>query len=116
MKEYTSLVNSIFSYRVPFELKIAKRYPGASFANFDVHSLLVEIYNNPSKYLTSPANVQGQYYLCDVATGSKCTTSKLSLDHFMWYDELHPSERTDQVIAKEFEKVVQGKSGYATYW
>lgn len=34
----------------------------------------------------------------------------------MWYDELHPSERTDQVIAKEFAKVVKGLSSYATYW
>ncbi|KAH7385049.1 carbohydrate esterase family 16 protein [Cadophora sp. MPI-SDFR-AT-0126] len=116
MKEYTNLVNSIFDYRAPFEIKIAKRYPGASIAVFDVHSLMTDIYNNPTKYLSSPANVEGQYYLCDVATGSKCTTSSLSLDHYMWFDELHPSERTDQVIAKEFEKVVKGKSTYATYW
>ncbi|KAH7312882.1 GDSL lipase/esterase [Rhexocercosporidium sp. MPI-PUGE-AT-0058] len=116
IKEYTSLVNSIFNYRTPFEVKLAKRYPGASFAVFDVHSLLTEIYNNPTNYLSSPANVQGQYYLCDVATGSKCTSSSLSLDHYMWYDELHPSERVDQVIAKEFAKVVKGSSNYATYW
>lgn len=116
MKEYTSLVNSIFNYRTPFEVKVANRYPGASFAVFDVHSLLTDIYNNPTKYLSSPPNVQGQYYLCDIATGSKCTKSSLSLDHFMWYDELHPSERTDQVIAKEFAKVVKGLSSYATYW
>ncbi|KAL2060899.1 hypothetical protein VTL71DRAFT_8951 [Oculimacula yallundae] len=118
MKEYTNLVNSIFKYRTPFEVKLAKRYPGASFAVFDVHSLLTEIYYNPTKYLSSPANVEGQYYLCVATTGgtNNCTTSSLSLDHFMWYDELHPSERVDQVIAKEFAKVVKGSSTYATYW
>ncbi|KAL5331013.1 hypothetical protein ACEPPN_000540 [Leptodophora sp. 'Broadleaf-Isolate-01'] len=116
MKEYTYLVNSVSSYRTPYELLIAKRYPGASFAVFDVHSLITGIYNNPSKYLASPANVTGQYYVCDVATGSKCTSSSLSLDHYLWYDELHPSEKTDQVIAKEFAKVVNGSSTLATYW
>ncbi|KAH9205281.1 acetyl esterase [Leptodontidium sp. 2 PMI_412] len=110
MKEYTYPVNSVFSYRTPYELLIAKRYPGASFAVFDVHSLITDIYNNPSKYLASPANVTGQYYVCDVATGSKCTSSSLSLDHYLWYDELHPSEKTDQIIAKEFAKVVNGSN------
>jgi len=116
MKEYTSLVNSIFDYRTPFEVEIANRYRGASFAVFDVNSLLTDVYNNPSAYLTSPANVTGQYHKCDVATGSVCVDSSVSLDHYMWYDELHPSEKTDQAIAKEFVKVVKGSSTYATYW
>ncbi|KAH6714778.1 carbohydrate esterase family 16 protein [Leptodontidium sp. MPI-SDFR-AT-0119] len=110
MKEYTYPANSVFSYRTPYELLIAKRYPGASFAVFDVHSLITDIYNNPSDYLASLANVTRQYYVCDVATGSKCTSSSLSLDHYLWYDELHPSEKTDQVIAKEFAKVVNGSN------
>ena len=115
IKEYTSLANKLFSYRTPFEVQIAKRYPGAKFAIFDTNSLITDIYNNPTQYLTSPANVTGQYYLCDV-TQTKCETSSLSLDHFLWYDELHPSERADQIIAKEFIEVVGGKSKYATYW
>ncbi len=78
--------------------------------------MITDIYNNPSKYLASPANVTGQYYQCDVATGGNCTTSSLGLDHFLWYDELHPTEKADQVIAEEFVKVVKGSSTYATYW
>jgi len=115
MKEYTMLVNSIFNYRTPYEVLIAKRYPGASFAVYDVHSLLTDIYNHPSQYLTTPANVTAPYYLCAVS-GNNCTTSSLSLDHFMWYDELHPSEQTDKAIAREFANVVKGGSKYATYW
>lgn len=115
VKEYTKLVNDIFDYRTPFELLIARRYPGASFAVFDVNTLITDIYNHPQNYLSSPANVTGQYNLCDV-TGANCVKQKRSLDHFLWYDELHPSERTDEVIAHEFVNVVAGKSKYATYW
>lgn len=115
MKEYNFLVNSIFEYRTPYELLIAKRYPDASFAVFDIHSLITDMYNNPSAYFASPANVTGQYYLCTVAGVCGPTTS-LSADHFLWYDELHPSEASDKAIAKEFVKVVQGSSKYAAYW
>jgi phospholipase/lecithinase/hemolysin len=117
MKQYTNLVNSIFAYRTPHERLVAKRYPGASIALFDTHSLITDIYNRPEQYLASPANVTGQYYLCDVATGSTCASQPgTSLNQFLWYDELHPGERTDEVIAKEFVKVVKGESQYATYW
>jgi phospholipase/lecithinase/hemolysin len=115
MKEYTSLVNALFTYRTPYELLIAKRYPGASFAVYDVHSLMTDIYNHPSQYLSTPANVQDSYSLCALS-GANCTTSSLGLDHFMWYDELHPSEQTDKAIAREFVNVVKGVSSYAKYW
>ncbi len=115
IKEYTQLVNTVFKYRTPFEVKLSNRYPGANFAIFDVHSLITDIYNNPSKYLTSPPNVTGQYHTCD-ATGANCVSSSVSLDHFLWYDELHPSQKTDEAIAKEFVSVVEGNSKYATYW
>jgi hypothetical protein len=39
-----------------------------------------------------------------------------AVDNFMWFGELHPSERADQIIAQEFAKVVEGSSAYATYW
>jgi len=118
MHEYNQLVNTVFDYRVPFELLVNQRYPHASIAVFDTHSLISDIYYNPTKYLTSPANVTGQYYLCDVATGSICAPTKpgTTLNQFLWYDELHPTQRTDQIIAQEFAKVVKGTSYYASYW
>lgn len=110
-------MNSVFDYRTPYELLIRRRYPGASIAIFDVHSLITDIYNNPSRYLASPANVTAPYYLCDAATGTICTAqTEIGLDHFLWYDELHPSQQTDKTIAAEFAKVVKGNSKYATYW
>ncbi|RDW91894.1 carbohydrate esterase family 16 protein [Coleophoma crateriformis] len=110
MKEYTQLVNTIFDYRVPFELKIAKRYPGAKMAIFDINSLMTDMFNNPSQYFTAPANVTGTY------TGCGKSSCPYSLDHFMWYDDLHPSQRSDEIIAIEFAKVVDGSSTYAVYW
>lgn len=115
MKQYTKLANSIFSYRTPFEVTLAKRYPGASFAVFDANKLITDIYNNPEKYLSSPANVTGVYDLCD-PLGGPCVKSTLGLDHYLFYDELHPSEGADKVIAKEFVNVVKGTSKYAAYW
>jgi phospholipase/lecithinase/hemolysin len=116
MREYTKLVNDIFAYRTPFELLIAKRYPGASMAIFDVNSFMTYIIENPAGYLDAPWNVTGQYYLCDVA-GIPCTSqSEIGLSHFFWYDELHPSQQTDKAIAKEFINVIKGTSKYTTYW
>lgn len=110
-------MNSIFDVRSPYELLIKKRYPGASIAVFDTNSLITDIYNNPTQYLTSPANVTGQFYHCDPATGGDCVTQEGKvISQFLWYDELHPTERTDQIIAKEFASVVKGTSKYATYW
>lgn len=115
MKEYTELVNDVFSFRTPFELLVAKRYPGASFAIYDVHSLLTFIYNNPTQFFQSPANVTGAFHECD-ATGANCVDNPLGIGHFMWFDDLHPSVPTDVAIANEFVRVVQGKSEYASYW
>ena len=116
MKEYADLVNDIYAYRTPYELLVAKRYPDAKIAVMDMNSLLSEIYYNPTPYLASPANVTSPYYLCDVATGTNCTSASPSPDHFFWYDELHPSQQVDKAIAKEFINVVKGSSKYATYW
>lgn len=87
-------------------------------AIFDVNSLMTDIYYNPTEYgIASPANVTGTYILCNVNGTEECPkTTDLSLDHFMWYDELHPSQTTDEIIAREFAKVVNGSSEYATYW
>jgi hypothetical protein len=32
------------------------------------------------------------------------------------YDELHPSEQTDRIIAKNFVDILDGSSKYATYY
>ncbi|KAK8109721.1 acetyl esterase [Apiospora kogelbergensis] len=115
--EYTTNVNTMFDYGAPFQLLVNKtrRWPETSFTVFNVHQLMLDIYNEPEKYLDAPANATGYYHHCDV-DNKDCANSQNSLSSFMWYDELHPSERTDEIIGKEFVRVVRGNSSYATYW
>jgi phospholipase/lecithinase/hemolysin len=96
MFEYSTSVNTLFDYGVPFELIIKKRWPGAAFTVFDVHKLLTDIYDNGSKYLTAPANVTGYYRHCQATDNSKCVNSAQPMSSFMWYDELHPSSRSGE--------------------
>lgn len=84
MKEYSTTVNTVFNYRVPFELKLANRYPGAHFAIFDVHSLITDIYNHPAKFLngTGTLYVDKGYQYCP--PGGECVNSEESMDNFLW--------------------------------
>ncbi|OTB15746.1 carbohydrate esterase family 16 protein [Daldinia sp. EC12] len=112
MLEYTTSVNTIFSYGAPFQLLVEARWPGASFTIFNIHQLFLDIYSNPSEYFDTPANTNEPYYGCSITgSGSKnCTASEHSLSSFLWYDELHPSWKTDEVIAEEFLKLLNGTS------
>ncbi|KAF2836013.1 carbohydrate esterase family 16 protein [Patellaria atrata CBS 101060] len=114
IKEYVALVNDNYKYRTPYETKVKRRYPGAHFAVFDTYDLLSDIYYNPTRYLngTGPPNVQGYQNHC---VNNTCTPQG-DPDAYLWYDELHPSEQTDRIIAKNFVDVVNGRSKWATYW
>lgn len=82
MFEYSTSVNTMIDYGVPFQLLVKKRWPGATFGVFDVHSLMLDIHADPSKYLDAPAHVIGSYRTCD---NSGCADSKDPLSSFMWY-------------------------------
>ncbi|KAI9149051.1 Acetylesterase [Paramyrothecium foliicola] len=112
MRQYIDLINEVYNYKTLYEVIVAKRYRGSSFALFDTHSLMTDIWHNPSAYLngTVPLNVKGSIVQC----GPSCNAPDVR-DSFMWYDELHPSEQTDRVVAREFIDVVAGKSKWATY-
>ncbi|KAK3115103.1 hypothetical protein LTR53_005880 [Teratosphaeriaceae sp. CCFEE 6253] len=116
MLESVVTVNEIYDYRTPYDVVLANKYPGASFAVFNVHDLMQDIHDNPAAYLngTAPLNVTSTVNQCNV-TGGDCVAST-SPDSFLWYDELHPSEQTERVVARTFVDVVKGVSGYATYW
>lgn len=115
MLEFTTSVNTMLSWGSPYQLLIAHRWPGATVVLFDVHSLITDIYNNPTAYLDAPANVTGGWQNCNAS--GKCVDSSEPKSSFLWYDELHPSERTDMVIARTFaDIVVGGNSSYGTYW
>ncbi|KAL1966150.1 hypothetical protein VTN77DRAFT_4702 [Rasamsonia byssochlamydoides] len=114
MWESVATVNDVYKYQTPYELLVAKRYPGAHFAVMDINALISDIYYHPDEYLAPPANVTGYINHCDV-NGNNCQRLP-NPDSFLWFDELHPSTRTDQIIAQNFVEVVKGASKYATYW
>jgi phospholipase/lecithinase/hemolysin len=114
--EMVAALNQVYKYRSPYEVDVQETWDDIKIANFDVNSLMTDIYYNPSKYLngTAPLNVQGVVHLCNLQ-GANCTTAA-SPDSYEWYDPLHPSEQTSRVVAREFTSVIGGKSKYATYW
>ncbi|KAI1798666.1 carbohydrate esterase family 16 protein [Daldinia bambusicola] len=118
MLEYTTSVNTIFSYGAPFQLLVEARWPGASLSIFNVHRLFLDIFKNPSEYLDEPATTDEPYYGCSVTESGimNCTTSQNPLSSFLWYDELHPSWKTDEIIATEFLKILNGTSKYGVYY
>lgn len=40
MRQYCTLVNAIYEYQIPYELKVMNRFAKSQFALFDVHSLV----------------------------------------------------------------------------
>ena len=72
------------------------RWPKATFDLFDVHSLLEDIYAQPKKFLEAPYNASGYYHHC-AASGSDCVDQPGSLNGYLWYDELHPSNKTSEL-------------------
>jgi hypothetical protein len=111
MLETVDTVNAIYEYRTPFETRVNNTWPGANIANFDVNALITDMYANPKEYLngTAPLNITGYV----VAAGN---ISRSDRDSYLWYDELHPSEQVDRVIAREFVGVLGGESKWAKYW
>ncbi|KAH7923372.1 carbohydrate esterase family 16 protein [Leucogyrophana mollusca] len=98
--------------------------PDAHIASFDSYGLFTDIYSNPQNYLngTAPLNVTGCINTCMYSTyndpnPATCTTVEgTDRDSYMWYDELHPSEQTDRVIAREMTAVMKGEANQWTTW
>jgi hypothetical protein len=113
-------------------------------ASFDSYGLFTDIYNNPQNYLngTAPLNVTGCVNSCvyqlneSTSDPGVCTTAEGGArDSFMWYaiycilrtpwegyscecryDELHPSEQSDRIVAREITAVMKGEYNQWTTW
>ncbi|KAF8839794.1 carbohydrate esterase family 16 protein [Paxillus ammoniavirescens] len=104
---------------------LASTLPGAHIASFDSYGLFTDIYNNPQNYLngTVPLNVTGCVNSCvyqlneSTSDPGVCTTAEEGArDSFMWYDELHPSEQSDRIVAREITTVMKGEYNKWTTW
>lgn len=117
MMETVASLNQVYKYRTPFATSVSDKYPGARMANFDVHALMTDIWQNPSNYLngSAPLNVTAGWHICSDVQGLNCTRTD-SPDSYMWFDELHPSEQTSRIVAREFVGVLGGESKWAEYW
>lgn len=79
---------------------------------------MTDIWTQPTLYLngTAPLNVTGVINDCD-AEGNNCVVVYgTDRDSYAWFDELHPSEQTSRVVAREFVGVLGGESKWAKYW
>ena len=110
---------------------------------FDSHFLFADMYNNPADYLngTAPLNVTGAVHSCVFKEGEStsdpgdCTTVEgTDRDSYLWcvsihpsafpffkglafrFDELHPSEQADRVVAKQISEVILGEDNKWTTW
>ncbi|KAL2818159.1 GDSL lipase/esterase [Aspergillus cavernicola] len=114
MWESVVTINEVYHYKTPYEAVIAHRYPGAQLAVMDTYGLISDIYHNPIEYLTAPTNVTGYIHHCALQ-GGDCER-RPNETSYLWYDELHPSARTMEIIGKEFVAVVEGNSEWVVYW
>lgn len=106
IKQYTTSVNTIFSYGVPVEASIKSRWPGATVDLFDVHSLFLDIIKTPQQFLDAPYNVTGYFRHCQATNNSNCVdqTAIGPLSGFLWFDELHPSNKAGK-LASSFGQI-----------
>ncbi|KAF8307861.1 hypothetical protein DL93DRAFT_2087555 [Clavulina sp. PMI_390] len=115
MREEVLSANEIYKYRLP---ALAATLPEAKIALFSSHDLISDIIYNPKNWISAPYNTTGYHYHCNVS--DNCATSYIydqeDWNSYVWYDELHPSERTDRIIADEIIKTFKKQSKYATYY
>jgi hypothetical protein len=108
-------VNQIWKYQIP---ALADELRGSKIALLDTYSLFQDIYAHPQKYLDAPYDTTGVVSKCD--TVETCATYQDTKapnpGAFMWYDELHPSVKTGNAVAKEYIKALKKESSFATYY
>ncbi|TFK34673.1 carbohydrate esterase family 16 protein [Crucibulum laeve] len=104
---------------------LAPTLHGAHIALFDSHALFADMFARPAVYLngTAPLNTTGAVQACvfdlneSTSAGGRCTIAQgTDRDSFLWFDELHPSEQADRVVAKEISKVINGKTSKWATW
>lgn len=74
---------------------------------------LSDLYYYPSDY-PEIRNVSSFINRCD--NESRQCERLPNPEQYMWFDELHPSEQTDRIVAEHFIEVIEGKSRWASYW
>ncbi|KAL1662984.1 hypothetical protein GGF50DRAFT_57866 [Schizophyllum commune] len=122
IKELTTAGNKIGELLLR---NLAPKLEGAHIGLFDSHALFTDMYADPGAYLngTAPLNVTGSAYTCvykewtDVRDKPPCTkVNGTDRDSYLWWDELHPGEQADRVIAQQISQVMLGEENKWTTW
>ncbi|RDA87022.1 hypothetical protein CP532_3205 [Ophiocordyceps camponoti-leonardi (nom. inval.)] len=103
---YTSTVNAMLDKGAP--LRLRARWPGATMSVLDAHSIFKKAVAEPHRFLDAPANAVTPYRNCL----STCVDSPAKRSSFLWYDELHPSEKMHEVLSQAFIDLLNGGSKY----
>ena len=61
MKDQVVMINQVFAYRTPYELLIARRYPGARFAVMDMYGLVCSHFTVGARMVTPQTNQSHSY-------------------------------------------------------
>ncbi|PCH43141.1 carbohydrate esterase family 16 protein [Wolfiporia cocos MD-104 SS10] len=122
MTEFTNTGNALS--RMMLEA-LAPTLEGAHLGIFDSYGLVADIHAYPQNYLngTAPYNVTGCIRSCILQINEStsdlgdCTIAEgTARDSYLWFDELHPSEQTDRVIAREIAgAIVRNSSDWITW-
>ncbi|KAF8182925.1 GDSL lipase/esterase [Pholiota molesta] len=104
---------------------LAPTLSGAHVGIFDSYSLFADMFVHPQLYLngTAPLNVTGAVQACvfqlneAVSDPGVCTIAQgTDRDSFLWFDELHPSEQADRIVAREIAQAIEGRANQWTTW
>ncbi|TCD67365.1 hypothetical protein EIP91_010201 [Steccherinum ochraceum] len=124
MKELSTAGNEIAKLMLQL---LPASTPGAHIGLFDSHGLFTDMAAHPERYLngTAPLNTTAAIRSCVYPEGADplnktlatCTEVKgTDVDSYLWFDELHPSEQADRVVAREIAAAINRKSSNWTTW
>ncbi|KAL4965969.1 uncharacterized protein BDV14DRAFT_199420 [Aspergillus stella-maris] len=114
VREYAVSVSTMLKFGVPYQ-RLEGSWPGATVTFFDAQQLIVDIVADPETYLVDEPVAKGTEVFrkgCRDFAQTDCDFNEGPLGRYVWFDDLHPSERVDEVIADEFIKALSGKSKY----
>ncbi|ELU42898.1 GDSL-like lipase/Acylhydrolase domain-containing protein [Rhizoctonia solani AG-1 IA] len=119
MAEMVQASNELYALRTKYIAP--SQFPGARIGLFDSFGLFNDIYNNPWKYLVGPDyNVKDAINACRYPEGSSeliCVNQPPEVhDSFLWWDEIHPSEQTNRVIAHHLLAALRGTSPFVSWY
>ncbi|PHH88816.1 hypothetical protein CDD83_6997 [Cordyceps sp. RAO-2017] len=110
MRLATVEVNAKLRDDMPVQVQESHRWPDADVTLLDAHAIFTDVLAQPDAYLDAPADVTTPKRVCL----DQCVESPNPLSSFMWYDELHPAEKMEQILSQSFNNNIHGRDMYGT--